>query len=404
MKILLPLLMLATTLCLGQNKFRDGYIISNEKDTIRGLINYREGNSSSRVCEFKSGSSATATKFTPVDILGYGFVNDAYFQSINITKRGQLPEVAFVEVLVKGLITLLKFDGVFFVQKTGGEIRQLINEEKIIEIDGRRLAKPSNEHIATLSILMFDCTDLRSKIPETKLSERSLTNLAEAYNRCSMSASVSYKSSKPWVKIQPGIFAAINRSSIKFDTKNSGLNYLVGAFNSPASPLIGVSADVSSPRLTEHVSLHVEAQYLKSAFYNFQFIDIGAESKRNYVSISVTQFKIPVGLKYTLTPGRITPYFAAGGTFTMHLDSHSEWIQEYQQSNGVVHTFQAEATDFAAGQLGLWGSVGVSKSVHRKMKAFFEIRLEKTNGISPSFLTYRSAVTNFQITIGITGK
>ena len=85
----------------GQTVFRPGYVITNNNDTLRGLIDYRNETKSATTCVFKESETSTAKEFKPFDIKGYGFTDNKYYVSKNVKSKDQeIP--LFLEYLVNG--------------------------------------------------------------------------------------------------------------------------------------------------------------------------------------------------------------------------------------------------------------------------------------------------------------
>jgi hypothetical protein len=78
------------------------------------------------------------------------------------------------------------------------------------------------------------------------------------------------------------------------------------------------------------------------------------------------------------------------------------------ESSNVVQTFQQPALHFRKNQLGIWGGLGVTKSINTSLDVFIELRFEETEGLSGSVFdaqpTSPSKIRNIQILIGIKTK
>lgn len=404
------LLLICIAICLSelgfaQTDFRKGFVITLQRDTISGLVNYREGANAHEICEFKKLENLNTTSYRPDEIFGYGFHDDKFFESRKVQEENKSPRVAFVEVLVKGMVSLYKVDDSYFMDKKGGELYHLTNESEELELDGRTVVKYTNRHISIMNMLFHDCVDLQQK-RKISLTERTLSAEVEAYNKCQNSPSIIYKANKPWVKWHFGITSGMKISKIKFD-ETIVAKHLQGGFETSKSPVIGISIDILSPRLSERISFHSDILYTRSKYYNFNLVSNSYSSRRDYVTIELRELKLPMALRYTFPGKIIRPYFNAGVSATFHLGSSSSWIQEIE-SNHVVQTYTDEALLISKDQIGLWGGIGVLKSIHKKYEGFFELRYEQTNGIGDNSygVTYElvSKVDNIHFTIGIRTK
>src|SRR5690349_14033433 len=101
-----------------QIDFREGYIISRERDTAFGLINFHDGIKSFEVCEFKRAASGESTTYSPADIFGYGFTKSRKFLSRTAAEKDG-GEKLFMEVIAYGRINLLRHRDTFWLEKDG---------------------------------------------------------------------------------------------------------------------------------------------------------------------------------------------------------------------------------------------------------------------------------------------
>src|SRR4051794_24296235 len=99
----------------SQSDFRSGFIVTNERDTVHGLLDYTSGRKSNTVCYYKKALNSETTTFTPEQLAGYGFDNDKVFVTMAL-KPGRL---IFLEVIVNGIVSLYRSEGVYYVNKNG---------------------------------------------------------------------------------------------------------------------------------------------------------------------------------------------------------------------------------------------------------------------------------------------
>lgn len=403
--ILLIILICIAEFSFSQTDYRKGYVITNARDTLFGLVDYREKAKAYKTCDFKVSKGQNTITYEPGNIIGYGFENDKFFQSREISIKNQQSQVVFLEVIVRGLVSLYKYEGTYFIEKGNDGLQQLINETKEVFIDGKRVLKNTNQHIGTINILVFDCAETRERVQKIRLDERALTKLIEDYNQCKGEPSITFKANKPWTKAIIGVTGGPNISRLNFES-NPGYGHLAGNFEVSKSPMIGVSFDILSPRLSERISFHSDFFYLTSKYYNYNLYNSSSSVERNYVTIELQQLKVPIGIRYTFPERKFTPYFNAGISGTIHLSSNSKWAQELE-SNSIVNTNENEALAIKNKQFGLWGGCGLLKSVNNKLNVFLELRYEQTDGIAPSSVDSQgltSKISNFQILIGIRTK
>jgi hypothetical protein len=390
-------------LIFAQTDFRPGYVVTHDADTLHGLVDYNEGPNAYRVCTFKQSKDDQSTSYKPNEISSYGFADDKLFTARQITMPDKTSEHVFLEVILKGLVSLYKFNSIFWIDKGGKQLSYLTNESELTTIEGQRFARSSNQHIATLNMFLFDCIELRSRIERIHLHERQLSKLVQDYNTCQGVPVVNYKIKKPWKKFTLGLTSGGNISQIEFEP-NAFNEHLAGSFVVSKSALLGFSLGISSPKLSERISFHADAFFTRSKYHNFRLVEESTSTRRNYTTIEVEQLKLPLGFRYTFPDRKFRPYVNAGLSNTFHLSSGSSWVLE-RESNNAVETFQQEALQVGKNQLGIWGGLGVLTLINHKFNAFFELRYEQTEGLSGGLLEYQDAanskIRNIQILIGI---
>lgn len=387
-----------------QTDFRKGYIVIHTNDTVRGLVDYREGGRAFKVCDFRLSPGQPVTTYEPGDLVGYGFDKDRVFESREINLKDQPPTQVFLEILVRGLVTLYRIDNTFLVEKEGEGLQELINETKKVYVEGRLVVRNSNQHISVLNILLFDCPSIRPVISKVRLSQKSLTKLIETYNQCKGAPAEAFKSAKPWTRAEAGLIAGFAVSKLEF-THHPEYEHLWGTFTTSRSPVVGISAQVLSPRVSERFSFHFSALYSFPKYYGFYQTSRMGPTIRNYVTIELPQLKVPVGFRYTFPKRSFTPYFNAGVSSTIQLNASSNWIREWELG-GLVETFEQEALPIEKYQFGAWAGAGVLRSLNENLTAFAEVRYEQTDGIAGRALDsqtqLKSTIKNIQLVFGIT--
>jgi hypothetical protein len=382
--------------------FRKGFIIKSEKDTVWGYVNYSQGQQSFRNCTFKESIKGETSRFTPENIIGYGFDEDKMYISKQVQINDDSKQAFFMEVLVKGSFSLLNLDNSFYVLNKENELIKLINI-KAGNLSDRLKNQPiANHYAGILNLLMFDCIEIRDQIPKTRYSEKMLTRIVEQYHECKELPFISYKNQKPWIKTNLGVLAGFQHSTIKFITPGIQYQHMTGNFSTAKNPVAGISLDISSPRVNERLSLISSILYTAPSYYSYRHIDNGAYIQNDYVSVSLHSIKIPAGFKYTFPEKSITPYFNAGFVSIFNVSSSSDYYSEYRIKD-EVWVNEPDALKIKSYQFGYLGGIGIQKTVSPKYSASVEMRYEKaamlSHGNIVKMTDYMSSVSNFQVLI-----
>ena len=402
--IFLSVLFCITLISNGQSDFREGFVINQNQDTIFGQIKYKEANSNYHYCQFKGLDSQDIISYKAGEILGYGFKNDKYFESKKIEAVDQTSETVLLEVLIRGMVTLYKYDKVFYIEKGSYGLLKLSNKTTTETAGGAVTETESRNYIGILSVLLSDCTEISSGITRTSYGEKSFTDLIEKYNKSMNSPVVIYKDKKPWVHARFGIAGGLINSGIVLEASTNLFDHL-GPFGRSNSPLGGISFEILAPRFNEKISVHSDFLFSKSNYDSFNEEDMFGKNTKNYVTIDMTHLKIPIGLRYTFQGKKLSTFLNIGLSETFTLSSKSDWIQEVRYVT-LFDTYQDKALVISKSEPGIWGGAGISKSIGKGLNLNLEIRFEKTDGINgEDFLAVtKSNVTSFHFLIGISTK
>lgn len=345
----------------AQYDFREGFYIAHSQDTINGFINYEESIVNLNRFRFKKQRQDLYEILYPADVKAYGFRGDKFFESAKVA--GESSKV-FLEVLVKGEASLYKYDGRFFIKSEKDQIlHELLIKDKEVQINGKTYYSESKYHMGVLKYVMSDCAEVGNEIASVKVIEKSLTKLVVKYNNCMGGAQQVFKETKAWVNVslEPGIGMVHSRLDETFwDPFQGGKKRVTrGAFRQSFRPFAGVTADFSSPRIIERISLQLGLFYFQSEY-------LSAPDSKKETEIDLKELKLPFSIRYSYKIQQVVPYVNAGGAFSVFLSD-------------TENTVNSRTFVTAPNQFGVWGGLGAQRKLSKSSKAFFEIRYERTN-------------------------
>lgn len=350
----------------SQNDFRKGYIINIQGDTLHGYVAHTLKSKKYNLCVFKEGNNITEYKSEQIKL--YSIEGGRTFVS------GIVPEL-FVELLVKGEISLYKNESNFYVQKNDGESYALIryqNKEKRTEdtrwrgmiLDGTKTE--SKRWRGVLYYLVKDRMEGRVSPLEFKFSERYFTDLIRNYNIMGGEEYTVNKTDIPWTVIKIGAVGGLNYQSFYVDPDKK---LFIEGFNN-LTPFIGFALNISSPREFEKISLHFELQLSKLDVKERSFY--GTEKEH---VIEATKLSIPLALKYNFLEKKVN-WHALGGFIAdvnLNMDHYSSIYRgsSFEKDPQVVRRLSTEKT-----QIGYWGGIGAEKEF-KKISVRFDVRYHR---------------------------
>lgn len=321
----------------SQINYREGYVITNNNDTVRGLINLKFPAYNQAVCSFKTGDTAEPTAYSPNEIKGYR-VDEKYYVAKNIDlKTGS--KTVFLEFLVKGMLNLYYYfdeaESYYFFEDEQGNMNALSRKPDVV-IDSK--IHKDNRYVGRLKYLFRDFEPVAQNAEQVQFTSNSMIRIAEQYHDAYCTTGedcIIFKNQKPSydpVRLKVSVYAGMQ-------TVDPGLE--TGRFMAPA---VGAQFDFGFPRQTGSWSIPVNLYVFRSAKY-------GAE--RN---IAKTLMPVQIGLKYTYrTDKELQPYL--GGGFT-------------------PVTVSLSNKDYRMETTGMYFAAGVSYSSNKTTGVFLEFCLD----------------------------
>jgi len=182
----------------AQLNFREGYIITTQHDTIRGMVRYSGEKLNTLSCFFKKSPSQDSTEFFPTDIMGYGFEGDRRYLRKRIIYNDS-EDFYFLEQVVNGRVSLYEFTSqirkpIFYVEKEGV---LPLTELRIDMMHVGSNTYKRRTYVETLSFALKEVGFPRSKIENTRLDRRALARLIIEYNLKTNPVNVSQANVQP---------------------------------------------------------------------------------------------------------------------------------------------------------------------------------------------------------------
>ncbi len=289
LKIPLTLFLLTVSLLVNaQNDYREGYIITNDNDTIHGLINFKDYRKNSQICQFRKTRNDPPTIYTPQDIIAWRINNDRYYVTRTISVGGDQKEL-FLEYLIEGEANIYYYRDLlgdhFLIEKPGYPLNEVVYKEEEIVVDHVNRLKESTRHIGLLQTYLGDCPEIFPQIESLKKPDHdNMIALAREYHQmvCNNDSCIIYAQKKPPVRIAAE--PVVGFYKYKYTDQ-----FYVGK---------GALLHIWLPRSSERLYLTTGYIYSKGAIYpeyNWEGVLVGKE---------VSLHRVPLRFEY-IFPGRV---------------------------------------------------------------------------------------------------
>lgn len=380
-------ILLAGQLALSQEKFRPGFVISNQGDTIHGYLRYKASKSTWKSCSFKKTTGAESIEYSPSMILAYGFDEGKFYISKNILLSGEQKQV-FLEFLIKGKASVyaLAYDESYrYFAETGEDgFIELSEPETVVHTDsGSFRVKP--KYKGKLRYMMDSYPQLMTNIEKTDLQSKSLIKLAKDYHdlACPGEKCIIFESKFKPIKVKIGINGGLVFKSLNF-TSRIHSNYAQG-FNTGAVLSIsnlffsderftvetGIQYSYINTFTLKNTKTYTELEkvtYNNRIYYINPYDDIYIHD--NYIKVKsleaeaqLSLVSMPLIIRYTFNSHKFFPSFGFGvvGSYVANQNKNLKYHYFYDALGNtfpkVLGGFQAETS--VKYKTGKSGTIGI---------------------------------------------
>ncbi|GAB2959724.1 hypothetical protein GCM10027048_28850 [Hymenobacter coalescens] len=398
---------------MAQSNFRPGYVLPTTGDTLRGEVDYRGSTRSARLCRFRPAGQTEVVEYQPAQLRGYGFPGSRHYESRTVaTAAGAAAAPLFLERLVPGRAALYFLrdeagQDYFYFAKGGGELQELRQTVEVVNENGRDYERKVQYYQATLNTAFDDCISVKATVSKVRLTAKDLTDVVRRYNACGTTGPVPLMGNNSRTRV--GVVLGAAQTTLSF----SGSTILADqSFSSGVAPVLGVGFYFPLNRLSEKLGLAIDLLYTREKFEEQSFrpksATYGTEAQTRFTD---AYLRLPIMLRYSLPQVKVEPFIQLGFSLGYAVQQEGEYRYRgslapytYNKWSSVygIKTAQSPTGVFIKQEFeqGLVASVGLGKLQVVGRPFAFELRAERSNGISASTGT-GSGFTRFSALLNI---
>ncbi len=374
---IIKVFILAIILFLGIiSKGQDGFFLTDT--TISAGVKIIDNGEyiNARLCEVKKGK--TIEKYSPDEILSYGFDNDKIFISKEIPYNEDTVRF-FLEQLSEGEYVLYyladKKQSTFFIEKDSTNFFEFPKGNK----------NDDSYFQNQLQKITSDFPEISTNTKLVKYNKTSLKKFIKEYNN---------RIDKPFPHLKFGFTGVFEMSKFLLPSQlnNDYLNQLNLKYESSLGG--GFFADI--PIKASDFSYHTEVLYTKHGY------SISEKKDNNIIDFvaNISTIKIPALFRYTYPSKKISPFVEAGGIIGLNLNNESQLYNSVFASNTIE--INAVPTDnlISEFQEGISLGLGLEYRLNFKNSIFFEIRYNQFSG-NNNFKTINTSDIQFITSINL---
>ncbi len=394
-----------------QENFLPGYITHTNGDSTKGFVDFRNREKNPDQIYFKDDLSSKKFIYTPAMISGFGVEGEMYISAIvqtevspsdlrNLQSDAKLQivlDTVFLQTIVRGS------KGLYYLKNSNNNKNFYINQDKAFDLlvykkylrkQGQKDAVAENKkYIGQLGIYLKNCEAVQSKLKHIEYSQKSLTNLFQAYYECSKTDIV-FQKERDRISTEVGLVAGVSLNALKF--KSDRFVYLANAeFSRSYNFTAGLSLDLIFPRNQKKWSAYNELLYTSFDIegYHEDFKDENAYSI-TYTEFAYSYLKINNMLRFTYPIGNVSLYINAGLTNGLAV-REKNYKRDVLKLYSTERVKEGKALD-STSKYALGYIVGLGGKVY---KFKLELRYEKGNGMS-EYATIGSSTISYYLFLG----
>lgn len=331
----------------GQDNFKRGYIITNEKDTIDGWIDFRTDEQNMRACKFKTEEIGKVTTYLPGEIFGYRFYKEGKFYITKEITINELQHTVFIEYLLQGMMNLF-----YYIDNSKMNYYFFENEECIITPvtkkpdeyikveDSRAKVLKDNRYMGVIGYLFKDQETISKQANKLKFNQKSMINIAKEYHDlvCTTGEeciTFETKEDKEYNLLKYSVYGGVQLYKYT-NIMEENISII--------SPIIGVRLNIYAPRISKNLSFLVDLAFSKI-------------NKKDYFINSKIYMPVQIGVNHSYGKNKFRPTIEGGLKFPFYSLEKSE-------SNSHYYGFNATFVD-------IFGSLGFKYILNEKHSIFF---------------------------------
>lgn len=341
-----------------------GYIITNEGDTIHGTIDYRSDAKNARECNFMAEGQKEYKTFAPADIKGYRFAdNGIYYVTRTFTVDGQ-QKTFFAEYLLQGGVSLYrhKEDDTDYYLLVGEDGRVgTVKNDGVLIATPKEADKAKREALREASQIFAKSSKAQRDLWMREITAENLTQITRDYDieYCTEAGdcvqfrydSKKSRSLQAKLRFQAALGLGINTLEPTKDAYDNENNQTMTAL----VPQIGIGADILFPRSNKHWS--IQALVLLS-YWNMskEMRDLYYSKEGEISELKYLNMEIELGATYSFKPeNRISPVIRGGLAVEQPISPTIKNLIGYHVGKGVesIHAavgfYLGAGTDIALG-------------------------------------------------------
>lgn len=377
---LLIIFFLAFSLSSFASKFSPGYVVMNNQDTIRGMIEDKDWDKIFTKINFKRDINSKAETYSVSSIKSFYVSNTFYFSAVvEVDRKPRIinelsqekafeyrTDSTFIRLLLSGTKSLYTYTdenaNIQYLILHDEKFQWLQFKKYLLVVNYETFERTANNYKSQLSEYLSGCNEVVSALATTEYTEKDLTAVFMNYYKCINVVPGSLHETDKF-KVKLTLIGGVSITKINFGPGK--VQYLSNAkFSSDTRPTIGAAINFLIPRNSYRSSINFELNYYGyDVKYDYTGTsDIFGDSQNAYSTITNSYIKAELYYQY-LFSDRPTSLFMNVGMFNAFALKVKSASHQTLFLNGAYNSeSDKELFDQRSIELGFSGGLGVKRN------------------------------------------
>lgn len=318
---------------MAQVNMKNGYVVTNQGDTLRGMIDLRTNEQLSTRCTFQADGASNLQTYKPGDIECFRFTESGkYFvtRRLNVEGREQL---YFAEFIVHGKLNLYcvvyRDEEHFFFEREDGQMAVLTNRS-LNNMDAKDILQEKREQYGAVKLLLKDSNKASQGVAGENITRSKLIGIVRDYHNdtCTDGSSCveyEYNTKADEVRFHIKAFGGFAYYSQEMTDQQH-----FEKENYPGSTYeFGIGLEIDLERVMKGLSVELGAAYTPKYKSTREIAEQGLPGDPTQSTIEKGIATIVLGGVKTFGQGKIQPLVRAGAFGAFHLNSKERVFTPY---------------------------------------------------------------------------
>ena len=360
----------------AQDKFVKGYYVTNNGDTVHGMLEYR--GVYRKDVNFSASPKGTVQKLTPKEVAAFGFDSGSTYVRYNHPTKENLDEDSiFVKPILRGEIDVYSYDNKLVI---GSDEKGRFPLSKKTS-NAPETVKNLQGNARAFNVVFQDCAAVRAEAQNVLMTKENILKLVRSYHDCVGLSYTEAKAVKEKRMIDVGFFAGLYLPSLSLgpwtDAKKD--DTYEWKFQNASSATFGLTALIGPRSISPILSFQTGLAYAKGEHqgrFTYSGTQGGSPAQQTrIIEVDYSKLSVSAGARFSLRSNVLNPYIGLGFNYHRFLSLNDKQLIITTIGSSVEQ--EERPLGMEESTLGSYVAAGLRKKIGQTKALFAEFNFEK---------------------------